>query len=332
MRLQNVESNEDLINLKSFFEWIASIGDGTIGGPNDDNAVIDIPDDLLLNALDDPVASIVNNTYPNFTSNVNETEYLQGRAILAPTLDVVETVNEYMISLNATEANTYLSSDTTCRSDCNVDLLQDLHTLEFLNAIRCSGVTNHELKLKVGTPVMLLRNIDHSVGLCNGTRLVITRIGNHVLEPKIMTGSNAGHKVLIPRMTFTPSDPRLPFRLRRRQFPLIVSYAMTINKSQGIDKIKYDITIHFVTEHSSELPATKFPIKDDYGVSGGNQDSGAVPFTSAHSPLQNDDFGTYGMDSLSDDAPDTNDDCDNETDDNSDDSDGDNSDSGGGER
>ncbi|XP_052185357.1 uncharacterized protein LOC127797005 [Diospyros lotus] len=93
MRLQNVESDEDFINLKSFSEWIASIGDGTIGGPNDGNAVIDIPDDLLLNALDDPVASIMNSTYPNFTSNVNETEYLQGRAILAPTLDVVETVN-----------------------------------------------------------------------------------------------------------------------------------------------------------------------------------------------------------------------------------------------
>ncbi|XP_052181865.1 uncharacterized protein LOC127794657 [Diospyros lotus] len=128
----------------------------------------------------------------------------------------------------------------------------------------------------------------------------------------------------------------------------------------GIDKTRYNITIHFVTEHSSELPVTKFPIKDDYGVkfimcddrkykvmyvdmickdvgvcnlrSGGNQDSGAVPFTPARSPLQNDDFGTYGMGDLSDDAPDTDDDYDNETDDNSGDNDGDNSDGGGDER
>ncbi|XP_052197184.1 uncharacterized protein LOC127804365 [Diospyros lotus] len=140
-------------------------------------------------------------------------------------------------------------------------------------------------------------------------------------------------------------------------FTQLVEIVYTVT---GIDKTRYDITIHFVTEHSSELPATKFPIKDDHGVrfimcddrkykvmyvdmickdvgvcnlrSGGNQDSGAVPFTSAHSPLQNDDFGTYGMDGLSDDAPDTNDDCDNETDDNIDDNDGDNSDSGGDER
>ncbi|KAK6160522.1 hypothetical protein DH2020_003903 [Rehmannia glutinosa] len=106
-------------------------------------------------------------------------------------------------------------------------------SIEFLNGIKCSGVPNHELHLKVGTPVMLLRNIDYSIGLCNGTRLVITRLGKHVLESKILTGANAGHKVLIPRMTLTPSDLRIPFKFQRRQFPLIVSYAMTINKSQG---------------------------------------------------------------------------------------------------
>lgn len=63
--------------------------------------------------------------------------------------------------------------------------------------------------------------------------MVITKLGNHILEAKVITGSNAGYKVFIPRMTLTPSDPRLPFKFQRRQYPLIVSYAMTINKSQG---------------------------------------------------------------------------------------------------
>ncbi|KAM7524646.1 hypothetical protein LguiA_014548 [Lonicera macranthoides] len=80
---------------------------------------------------------------------------------------------------------------------------------------------------------MLLRNNDHSAGLYNGTRLVITRLENHVLEANVITGSNAGHKVLIPIMTLTPSDPRLSFKFQRRQYRLIVSYAITINKSQG---------------------------------------------------------------------------------------------------
>ncbi|KAK6127772.1 hypothetical protein DH2020_038481 [Rehmannia glutinosa] len=233
MRLQRLGESDDYADLVKFSEWIANIGDGTLGGENDGSATIDIPDDILLESNGDPISTIIENTYPMFKDAIEDPTYLKERAILAPTLDVVESINQYMTSLNTSEGQTYLSSDSTCRSDANVDFLHDLHTPEFLNGIRCSGVPNHEIHLKVGTPVMLLRNIDHSIGLCNGTRLVITRLGKHVLESKILTGANAGHKVLIPRLTLTPSDLRIPFKFQRRQFPLIVSYAMTINKSQG---------------------------------------------------------------------------------------------------
>ena len=172
-------------------------------------------------------------TYPSFRDHIDDLKYLQERAILAPTLEAVEAINDHMNSLNASEGNLYLSSDSACQTDANVDLLNDVHTPEFLNGIRCSGVPNHEFHLKVGTPVMLLRNIDHSMGLCNGTRLVITRLASHVLEARVLTGTSAGQSVLIPRLSLTPSDLRLPFKFQRRQFPLIVSYAMTINKSQG---------------------------------------------------------------------------------------------------
>ncbi|XP_056689195.1 uncharacterized protein [Spinacia oleracea] len=80
---------------------------------------------------------------------------------------------------------------------------------------------------------MLLRNIDHPSGLCNGTRLVVTQLGNHIIEAKILLGSNIGHKVFIPRLLLTPPDTKLPFKLQRRQYPLVVCFAMTINKSQG---------------------------------------------------------------------------------------------------
>ena len=63
--------------------------------------------------------------------------------------------------------------------------------------------------------------------------MIITRLGNHILEGQILGDHKISHKVLIPRMSLTPSDPRLPFKFQRRQFPLSVSYAMTINKSQG---------------------------------------------------------------------------------------------------
>ncbi|XP_031108664.1 uncharacterized protein LOC116013152 [Ipomoea triloba] len=120
----------------------------------------------------------------------------------------------------------------SCQESLN-GILADMHTPEFLNGLKASGIPNHALTLKVGSPVMLLRNIDHSMGLCNGTRLIITRLSDHVVEAKIVTGNNAGQIVLIPRMSMTPTDTRLPFKFQRRQFPLMLSYAMTINKSQG---------------------------------------------------------------------------------------------------
>ena len=80
---------------------------------------------------------------------------------------------------------------------------------------------------------MLLRNTDQSSGLCNDTRLIITRMGRYIHEGKVISGSNIGHRVAIPRLSLTPSDKRIPFKFQRKQFPLMVSFAMTINKSQG---------------------------------------------------------------------------------------------------
>ncbi|XP_075074901.1 uncharacterized protein LOC142162445 [Nicotiana tabacum] len=121
----------------------------------------------------------------------------QQRAILALTLDMVESINEYMVSLNHSPKKIYLNYDT------------------------------------VGVPMMLLRNIDQSSGLCNGTRLIITKLENQVIEAKVLYGNMAGQKVFTPRMTLTPSDARIPFKFQLRQFPIVVYFSMTINKNQG---------------------------------------------------------------------------------------------------
>lgn len=105
------------------------------------------------------IASIAKSTFPSFGNTVKNPTYLEKRAILTPTLDVVYSINKYMSSLNHSEAKTYLSSNSACKSYANVDLLVDVHTPEFLNMIRYFGVPNHELNLKVGSPIMLLKNI-----------------------------------------------------------------------------------------------------------------------------------------------------------------------------
>ena len=80
---------------------------------------------------------------------------------------------------------------------------------------------------------MLIRNLDQSEGLCNGTRLTVTRMPNHVIEAKIISGTHVGNTIYISRMSLSPSQSPWSFKLIRRQFLVIVSFVITINKSQG---------------------------------------------------------------------------------------------------
>ncbi|XP_045830712.1 ATP-dependent DNA helicase PIF1-like [Trifolium pratense] len=131
------------------------------------------------------------------------------------------------------EQRDYLSSNSVDMSDVNDLGIYEAITPEFLNSLRTSGLPNHHIKLKIGTPIMLMRNLDQAEGLCNGTRLIITKMADHVIEGKIMSGKHARNVTYIARMTTSPSQSPWPFKLSRTQFPIVVSYAMTINKSQG---------------------------------------------------------------------------------------------------
>nr|XP_048324648.1 uncharacterized protein LOC125420999 [Ziziphus jujuba var. spinosa] len=111
--------------------------------------------------------------------------------------------------INDTEDS--VASVVNSTSDLNIDLIGDLHISKFLNAIKCSEVPNHHLKLMVGFPIILLRNVDHYSGLCNGTRLVITRLGNNVLEGKVISESNAGFKVFYSKNDFNFIGPKVAF-------------------------------------------------------------------------------------------------------------------------
>ena len=102
--------------------------------------------------------------------------------------------------------------------------------MEFLNKLNPPGVPEHYLELKIGVPVMLLRNIDPPM-LCNGTRLQVTFCHANIVEAIILTGEYKNEKVLIPRIPINPMG--YPFDFQRKQFPLTVCFSMTINKSQG---------------------------------------------------------------------------------------------------
>jgi hypothetical protein len=75
--------------------------------------------------------------------------------------------------------------------DRAVDDPHNYYPEEFLNTLTPNGLPPHVLKLKIGCPVILLRNIDPANGLCNGTRLIIRGFQKNTIDAEIMLGQHA---------------------------------------------------------------------------------------------------------------------------------------------
>ncbi|XP_057730391.1 uncharacterized protein LOC130945701 [Arachis stenosperma] len=214
MRLASGLEQSTAQELRSFLDWILQIGEGLCRTLVNDKLFVDIPSNLIIPVLENSVEDI-------------------DRAILAPTIKSVEEINNYIVDLLPGEEKNYLITDSICDSDAYFDVDVDWINVEFLNQIRCSGLPNHLLKLKIGVHIILLRNVDPAGGLCNGTQLVVRDLATNVIGADIVSGSNVGDKIFITRMNSIPSDTVIPFKFQRRQFPVSLSFVMTINKSQG---------------------------------------------------------------------------------------------------
>ncbi|GJW85205.1 ATP-dependent DNA helicase PIF1-like protein [Tanacetum coccineum] len=166
-------------------------------------------------------------------SHINDPTYFQEKAILAPTNEVVDTINEHLLNSFPGEEMVYLSCDSIDKFENGANIDQSVFSPEFISGLKFPGIPNHKLVLKVGVPIMLLRNIDQSNGLCNGTRLQVVRLERTSIQAQIINGTHFGKTVIIPRLKISPSDKRLPLKIIRKQYPVFVSFAMTINKSQG---------------------------------------------------------------------------------------------------
>ncbi|CAI0455118.1 unnamed protein product [Linum tenue] len=240
---QNMRINHDVVNTKMIFsgmtfpQWVLAIGDGLAPvkclGENAELARIEIPQYLILPPNGTSIQPIIDFVFHGLLDLYRSVSFLKNRAIVTPTNETVSAINSAVLSRIPEETKVYYSIDSLCTESTDSSDLDSLYPIEFLNSLSFNGLPEHELTLKLYAPIMLLRNIDPPAGLCNGTRLMVTHLGNNVVKGLILTGTYEGKTVAIPRIALNFSEHKWPFTMKRRQFPIRLCYAMTINKSQG---------------------------------------------------------------------------------------------------
>ena len=146
---------------------------------------------------------------------------------MAPKNESVHGLNSLLIDRLPGEVKVYKSIDSTVEPNdaCHFPS-------EVLNKQDPPGLPQHELKIKVECPIMLLRNLD-APKMVNGTRLIVRRLFPNCILAEIITGDFAGEEVFIPRISLQPTNYLIEFK--RLQFPVRVCYTLTSNKAQGIE-------------------------------------------------------------------------------------------------
>jgi ATP-dependent DNA helicase PIF1 len=159
--------------------------------------VIELPDDILCSGS--TLEDLVEEIFPNLGNDNADLSYMTRRVILTPKNSDVDRINEIVSGKLSGSAVVYSSADSIEDEEQS-----HLFPVEFLNSLTPNGLPSHKLSLKVGVPIILLRNLNQKEGLCNGTRLIVRALQPHVIDAEICVGKLSGKRVFIPRIASQP--------------------------------------------------------------------------------------------------------------------------------
>ncbi|KAG7958763.1 hypothetical protein I3843_10G033700, partial [Carya illinoinensis] len=211
-----------------FCRYLIEVGNGN--EPITVNDMIKIPVEMLIQYNNDveSLNSLLEAIFEDISNYSNNLIEMTNRAILTPKNHSVDEINAIIIEKFPGDMVRYYSFEET------IDTYEQGVMEDFLNTLTPNGLPPHELLLKKNCPIMLVRNINPSEGLCNGTRLICCNFNRNVIDAKISVGHHKGKRVFIPRIPFLPDiNENNGFPFKRTQFFIKLSFAMTINKSQG---------------------------------------------------------------------------------------------------
>ncbi len=199
---------------REFAKWVLNVGDGSLPAITEEEGVdpdwIKIPSHMRLLAEDYSLRGLIQTIYSDHQCHSGDAMYLMQRNILAPKNTDIDEVNNVILKSLSEELHTYLRANSLTPTEEGASAaarisMDSLYPVEFLNTLQFGGIANHKLELKMSVPILLLRNFNQSIGLCNGTRLIVKRLGQRVIEAEIITGNNVDKRVFIPRIIMSPS-------------------------------------------------------------------------------------------------------------------------------
>ncbi|GFV65181.1 ATP-dependent DNA helicase [Trichonephila clavipes] len=163
----------------NFAKQLMDIGNGRME-IDESTQCITLPSNFC--KITESIDELVQKVFPNIAQNYKNHQWLSTRVILAAKNIDVNTINFTIQHGIPSETTTYKSIDTVENQDEVVN-----YPTEFLNSLDLPGMPLHVLTLKIGVPIILLRNINPP-RLCNGTRLSVKKMMNNVIEATVLTG------------------------------------------------------------------------------------------------------------------------------------------------
>ena len=210
---------------REFSDYLLQCGDGLLDiQARDGPFKVIVPSDLAFHGeLDD----MINWVFEGLEVNCNDHEWTASRSLICPTNKTVDLINNKVMARFPGAERVYRSHDKVASED------SFNYPQEYLNTLSPSGMPPHQLKVKVGCPIMLMRNMQPQQGHCNGTKYIVVSLHDNIIEAVVASGAYKGNKLFIPRIPIKPTDGTFPFDLTRRQFPVRPCFGITSNKAQG---------------------------------------------------------------------------------------------------